>query len=313
MSMKLIRAGLSLVVAAGMTSCGGEAGEPLTEAQAAFILGTMKTDIFGKLPGAASNAAAPTLPMANATTAGTGGEIKPMAATDCETVTPTVLVDADGDGIALEKNSTFSCSNTVNGGYSYTREGSYKVVDLDDTVDYVYGGIRVDYNITKYNYVSQTDNSTSTDLYKGFWLYKNENGKLVSTAEFNGHHTGTYPTYASIKIDYDYTYTWNYLLTPDTPGIATAWNSGKIEFDGTYKFSGSFMNEDGNGNHKQGTGTYNMRYYTQNLKYRAGCAKWYESGSVWLDDNNKNTFEIRYACTDVKLYVNGVESDIWTP
>lgn len=309
MSMNLFRAGLSLVIAAGISSCGGEAGEALTEDKAAFILGNMKTSVLDKLPGTASATAAPTLPMANATTAGT---VKPMAATDCETVTPAVLVDADADGIALEKNSSFSCTNTVNGGYSYTREGTYKVVDLDDTVDYVYGGMRVDYNITKYNYVSQTDGSTSTNTYSGFWLYENENGTLVSTSEFNGHHTATYPNYSSITIDYDYTYTWNYSLTPTTPGVATAWQGGTVEFDGTYRFNGSFMNEI-DGAHRQGSGVFQLRYYTSDLVYRNGCTKFYDSGSIFFDDGNGNSFEIRYACATAKLYVNGVESDLWAP
>lgn len=296
---------IALVVGSlvGLTSCGGNGGQPLTGQSVSVVLGALTTALQN-LPRSNS---APTLPISGATTAATHGPI--AAATDCETVSPTTPVDADADSIALTKTGTFDCTDRTIGTSSWTRKGSYTVTDQDDTVAGIAGGVRVDFAITNYSYESLTDGSTTSAAYSGFWQHRMNGSSYTSTADFSGH-TGSTSTSYRYVTDYDFNYTWDWTQTADNS--AAPFTTGGQQFEGTYRLSGMFVHED-DGVHSQGQGTFVLEYYTQNLRYDSACTKWYKSGSIFVDDFGGNVYEIRYACSSASLYVNGKASDLWTP
>lgn len=307
----IIRSGLVVAVAAGITSCigGSGAGQPVTGAAIGNVMSTVATNVLNKLP--TSN----TAPNPPATGVGLswrrdGGSVYASVAADCETMTPSTPTDADADGIALQKSSVFNCTDQISGGNSLTRKGSMTVRDLNDAVAGVAGGMSVDFNITQFDYVDNTSGTHYTNSFVGNWKFSGLSGStLTSSSEFGGH-TGIDQT-SGIDVDYDYTYTWNWTQTPDN--TAAPWNTGKTAFEGMFRMSGLFDIEDHSGNHTQGTGSYKVKYYSQNLQYDTACAKWYRSGSVFINDYNNSTFEIRYNCATAKFYVNGIESTAYTP
>lgn len=297
----IILAAMSLT---GLTSCGGSGAQPLTGQAVGVVLGALNT-VLGNLPRSNS---APALPITGATTAALRGPV--AAATDCETVAPATPVDADGDGIALSKVGTFNCTNTTVGTSRWTRQGSYEVSDLNDAVAGIAGGVRVEYNITNYNYEDLTTGSTYASSFNGFWNHLLNGSVWESTADVSGHSGSTSTTYRFVT-DYDFRYTWDWSQTPDNSGAP--FTTGSQRFQGTYRLSGMFVHESAGGNHSQGQGTFELEYYSRNLRYDSACAKWYTSGSIFVEDVTGNSFEIRYACSSASLYVNGRASDLWTP
>ncbi len=303
MLKKLFTLGLAIVSIAVLSSCGGDERQPLDAESANLVLATFATQVLGKLP---TSDTLPTLPIPGVTaTASTGLE---AMATGCETVTPAVRVDNDSDGIAAEKTYTYNCSDLPDtNGMLRTYQGRVTIRDLDDTVPGVYGGVRADYDVPVYKNV---DNGTEYNYqHIGYWHYYAEGNTLISKSEYQGKNSYSYPD--GLINDYTYTYTWDFRYTPDNPG--DRWNTGQIDIEGSFKLKGLFINEDAQGNHFQGEGSFFVNYRGVGLKRQAGCTKYYSEGTYIIEDGNGTTIEIKYSCTSAKLYVNGAESDWWTP
>lgn len=291
----------ALVLLPVLNSCGGKGADRLTATNAAVVLGQLGT-VLNQFP--RSNAA-PTLPVAGVSTSSVGAR----SATECETVTPASPVDADSDGIALEKVSTFACDDFASGGLVYTRHGSLTVRDLDDTVPGPFGGMRIDFGISRYKAIEASGLSYEYS-YSGHWLYQTTSEGLTSTSEFSGTTYYKNPT-SNFMNDYTYGYTWKWAIQPTNLG--SPWDTGTVSFNGTFELSGLFVSEDAAGNHSQGNGAFSVTYKSRDLTYDTTCTKWYQSGSILVDDSNGTSIEIRYSCSSAKLYVNGAESDWWTP
>lgn len=305
MKMNLLKLSLILLSAAGVASCGGNGGQPLTTTSIPTLLSNLNTSVLSKIP-TSNTFSASSLPVSGATL-NSGPRIK---ATDCETSTPATTTDADSDGIALTKTSTFNCTDKTVGSYKYTRQGSYTVTDLDDTTAGLMGGIKVDYELGKYNYTDLTNNTVLDNSYEGTWNFKpNASGGVSSTSSFEGSTRGTY-TGLSFAVEYDYSYTWDWSMVPTS--TAAPWDAGTMNFSGTYSMSGTFSHESSGGVHSAYTGSFVVKHYSKNLIYDKNCTKYFSSGTVYVDDYNSNVLEIRYACSSAKLYVNGVESDLFT-
>ena len=303
MRMNILSVGLVCLLATGLASCGGESGQPLTAGNANGVLTQLNT-VLRQLPRTDSLPALPT--GLSAGTASVGS-----AALACEKIEPNVREDVDQDGIAKTKKVTFDCSNEVSGGTSYTRKGDYEVTDLDDTVKGILGGMHVVFNLSSFG-SKETDGSVGDGSHLGFWKYKgNGSGGMTSTSDYAGryYYKGSQANY---EYDYKFAYTWDFTMTPDSS--AQPWVSGKHNFTGTYSMDGKFMQEGAGNTSVQVKGTWLLKFTSKDLKYKASCSPfYYESGSVMIDDSSGGTIEIRYACATAKLYVNGVESDWWTP
>ncbi|MGE3759807.1 MAG: hypothetical protein AB7H97_18720 [Pseudobdellovibrionaceae bacterium] len=305
MKMNLLKLGLVLFSVAGVASCGGNGGQPLTTTSIPTLLSNLNTSVLSKIP-TSNTFSASSLPVSGATL-NSGANIK---ATDCETSTPASTTDADSDGIALTKTSTFNCTDQTVGTYKYTRQGTYTITDLDDTTAGLLGGIQVDYELGKYNYTDLTNNTLLNNSYEGTWNFKkNTSGGVSSTSSFEGSTRGTY-TGLSFAVEYDYGYTWEWSMVPTNS--AAPWDAGTMTFAGTYSMSGTFSHESASGVHSAYTGTFVVKQTSKDLIYDTTCTKYIRSGSVYIDDYNSNVLEIRYACSTAKLYVNGVESDLYT-
>lgn len=286
-------------VFAATLSCGGPGGEPLTARSISAVMGGLG-QALQKLP---SSNTTPSLPVSGVTTSAVG----PFAVT-CETVSPTTVVDADSDGIAATKSSTFDCTDFASGGERLTRQGSITVTDKNEAVDGVLGGLKVDFNITKFNLVD-TSGKLFENSYVGHWEYTGgSGGQVSSTADFSG--LVRYES-SSFSNNYTYNYTWIWSLTPTDAG--NPWAAGQVSVSGAFVLSGDFVYEDSNGNRSQQNGSFAINYYSQNLKYDTTCAKFYQSGSFFVSDGNGTLMEIRYACSTAKFYVNAVESTLYTP
>ena len=289
--------GALIAMAGGLSSCGGDGGQPLQGQAVNFVLGNFNTVVVTQLPQSNS---VPTLPgNGGLITASTGDGIRTMAAGTCETTTPTTTIDADGDQIAKTKASVFNCTDLSNGGTTYTRTGTMTVTDGNDSVAGMIGGMRVDFALDKFNYASGT--SANEGSFKGYWYYYSDGSSLISKSDFseyNKYDTTTSPDYAQ---DYTYTYTWDWKHTPNN--FNSAWTTGSVAFEGTYTLNGKFTNEV-NGVHSSVTGTFSVKYHTSNLLFDNACAKWFKSGSIWVDDTNGNVFETRYNYASATLYIN---------
>lgn len=303
---RLFKMAMACALVAGLalttTSCGGVPAEPLTTTSIGVVMGQFKTALDG-LPTSNNT---PTMPVSGFTTS---SNVETMAI-DCETVSPTLLVDADGDGIAATKTGTFDCVDTVSGSNSYTRKGTITVKDKDDTVDGVLGGLRVEFAISKFNSKDLTNNNEYEYSYNGYLDYKGDgNGAISSTSDFTG---STKYKSSNYNNDYTYNYVWDWSVTP-TDGSNTWTGGGKINFSGSFSLSGSFVYEV-NGVHSQKSGSFVVKYNSKDLVYGVGaCTKFYESGSIFVSDSMGTNMEIRYSCNTAKFFVNGVESTLFTP
>lgn len=302
--MKLKKIAIAGVILGSWTlsSCGGNGGEPLTAASIATVLGTFSTQ-FNSLP--RSNTSLPTLP------AGAVATPLNLIAVGCETVEPASPTDLDGDNLVTYKKYTYNCVNDDDGTNLSTYKGTTEIRDLDETGPNkmgLFGGLRVDFNIPKYENIEKQTGSKYEYSHVGYWDYKNVDGVLTSDSSYSG--KNKYKS-ANYENDYTYTYTWKYALTPDD--VSSPMDSGKLNLKGTFELNGKFVNEV-NGVHKQVEGSWVIEYYTKDLlfQYDGNCSKFYKSGSMFIQDGN-GTFEIRYACNTAKFYMNGVESDLWNP
>ncbi|MCB9026738.1 MAG: hypothetical protein H6625_10500 [Bdellovibrionaceae bacterium] len=293
---------LSLLGLASSTGCVGGGGEPLTEETAGTIITGLASNALSIIP---TSGNAPALPIAGITTSSNKFSTKALA---CETITPTILLDADGDGIAAIKNYSFDCTNESSGDSSITRKGTISITDKDDSVANLAGGLRYEFAITKFR-SEDTLGNISDNTYSGFWDFVFAAGKLTSTSEFNGSYFFESPNNNYLN-DYNFAYTWDYSLIADDSN--NPFTTGSVEFSGTYTMEGKFIVEVNN-QHKNYEGSWQVSYYSENLIYNSTCSRWYNTGSIKISDGSGSIYELRYSCNSAKFYVDGKESNLYQP
>lgn len=299
--------GVSLAGLALNTSCiGGGGAQPLDANTAGTVIGNAVTNVLNKLP---TSANAPTLPDGLTGVTISSSNIKPLAA-ECETVTPATPIDGDSDDIPLEKNYVFDCTDLTVGESTFSRKGSLTISDKDDTIAGMLGGLRVDFDIEKFAFTT-ADGSEGNFTFTGFWDYILNSTSLVSESEFTGEVKFSSPAY-EFKTDFEYGYNWDYTMTPDTASAVAFFTSGSVSFEAEYMMNGEFYVEVNN-EHQSYSGGWKITMTTENLKYLNSCSKWYSSGKIKIQDGSANLYELEFDCTTAKFYVNGVESDWYTP
>lgn len=286
-----------ITLSLGVFGC-GDGGVPLASNGAPTVLGRLNT-VLNATP---QSATAPTLPVGGGVTT-SSTDLTPSSLASCQTVTPGTLVDADSDNIAKEKKYTFNCTNVADGTTTVTRKGTMEIYDLDDTVAGTQGGLKYVFDITNFDTIN-SDGSENRYSYKGTYLYKWDGSSFVFTSEFSGGYYSKSASSSSSNYELDYTYDHNfdYRVTPNS--ISSPWTAGSIEFTGTYRFDGKFFDE---ASRQTVEARYVVEIYSQSLKYDSTCTKFYQSGSIFIDDLNGNIYEYRYSCTSAKVYKNGVE------
>lgn len=299
---KIMASGILL---AGLTGCIGGGGQPLDENTANTVITSLATNVLSKLP---TSANAPSLPNELGGISLSSQNIHSKAAA-CETITPAVLVDADSDGIAAEKKYTFNCTNLGVGGDRFTRKGELRVLDKDDTVAGLLGGLKVEFDVSSFR-MESGDGSVADYTFLGAWDYEKQGTSLVSYSKFDGRFFYSSVAY-DFKLDYKYGYTWDYKMTPNNSN--QFFNSGTIEFSGEFVMDGEFYTEDQSGKHHSYSGIWKINYESSNLSYDNTCSKWYKTGSIRINDGGSTVYELRYNCTEAKFFVNGAESDLYTP
>lgn len=298
MRVKTILRGVIGLACMGLLSCGGDGRRPMDATSTSIMLGQLKTQLAA-IPQSNTTPTFVTMSGVNASSLST-------KSLGCYTVNPDPAVDADGDGIALEKTYTINCTKFADGTSSLTQKGTIVFKDLDDTVDGVFGGMRAEYNVPVMSI--ETDGLKYNYSHVGFWEYVNKNGSLISTSQYTG--SNAYEVHG-FKNNYSYTQDWNYTMTPDDVTPANAFTKGTITMSGSFKMTGDFVIEV-DSKHQQYNGTWVISYSSKDLTYDNSCATYYKSGSIVISDSS-NKMEIKYDCTSSKLYVNGKESDWWRP
>lgn len=296
----------SILGLAAATGCIGGGGEPLSEQTASTVMASVAANVVANLP--TSNTASLPTNLAGGGVSLSSKKVKTLAAA-CESISPSTLVDNDNDGIAEEKTYTFDCTDEVSGSVSYTRQGDLSIRDKDDTEAGLLGGLEVEFNVTKFQSEDE-DGNIYNYTFEGMWDYALENGSLVSNSDFTGRFY-VEPGTSDLIIDYSYSYTWDYKMTPDDE--SNFFTSGSIEYSGVFTMDGQFYTEDSSGHHNAYRGMWSISYYSKDLTYDNTCSKYYRTGSLVMGDGSGSTYEIRYECSTAKFYINGVESDLYTP
>lgn len=299
MRLQTILQGFLALSCLSVLSCGGDGRKPLDSTSSNLVLTQLKTQ-FAAIP--KSN----TTPTMVSGLTGISTSALSTKAVSCYSINPDPATDADGDGIAAIKTYTIDCANESMGGLTVTQKGTISYRDLDESVRGVYGGMRGDFSMPLFKMVDPVTGSTFNYTHSGFWEYKNVAGKLVSTSEYTGGFSGEAHSY---KMDYSFTQKWNYTMTPDD--LAQPFTKGKMEMSGSFGMKGDFIIEVDN-KHQPYNGTWVIDFATKDLIYDSACSQWYKSGSIVISDS-ANKLEIVYSCTSSKLYVNGAESNWWTP
>ena len=296
---------VSLIGLTSLNGCiGGEpAGEPLSQTTANTVLNNLTTQVFNKLP---TSNAVPSLPVTGATTS--SKELQTRA-TNCYSVTPATIVDADGDSIAVEKTYTYDCEDEFVTDTTYSQKGFLTVKDKDDTVAGLLGGVRVDFGVSAFRHVDGSGNETN-NTFNGFWDYSFANGILTSEAEFSGSYYFNSSS-NDYENDFSYTYDWTYQMIPDDE--ANVFTSGQIEFNGEFVMEGKFVIEVDNKHQDYEEGRWKISYYSEDLTYDTTCTKYYNTGSFKMEDGSGSIYEIKFMCTTAEFYINGEKSTLYNP
>lgn len=288
-------------VSLGLISCGGPSGEPLTSQNIGLVMGNFAT-VMQSMP---TSNNVPSIPIAGVTTLSVG----PLAA-GCETISPTPLVDLDGDQIAAKKVSTFNCTSQIDGTSSVTRIGTITITDKDETKKGLLGGVRIDFAVPTFDSVEVATGKEYKYSYQGYWDYSANGTGFASKFDFTG-----YTKYASdtFKNDYTYQYVGEMTVTPSSGTLAWGTSDVNFQFKGTFSLFGDFAAEQNN-IRSQKTGSFVVNYYSKDMIYASsGCSKAWRSGSYFLEDSQGTLLEIRYECNSAQLYVNGQASDLFKP
>jgi hypothetical protein len=304
---KILSTSAFLMGAALNTSCiGGGGAQPLDANTAQAVIGNAVTNVLAKLP---TSANPPSLPGGLDGITISSSNVRSMAA-GCETITPTTIVDMDADNIPAEKNYNFDCVDLAVGEISFTRKGSLSILDKDESVAGLLGGMRVEFDIDSFG-LTTADGSEGNFTFNGFWDYVQNATNLVSESEFTGEVQYSSPAY-EYKLDYEYGYKWDYTMTPDTPTDSAFFTTGRVDFDAEFMMNGEFYAEV-DGEPKSYKGGWKITMTSENLRYLNSCSRWYNSGKIRIKDGSVNVYELEFNCDSIKFYVNGAESDWYTP
>lgn len=283
MKKLFLKAGLALISAVTLSHCGGGlVAEPLDDATAPTLFARFSSLVIGDLPTDNNS-----LPASVEEQLGVVTFSGPGA-----TQTPTVAVDADGDGIPLDVTRTYDSYSDG----TRTWKGQFTLRDLDDTVAGLLGGYEAANNVE----------FASDDLYtahNGVYSHQVISGVHVSKSEYKGRTVNE-------KAGYDYTFdfAWDYRLTPDDD--SNPWAEGSVELSGHFGMEGTFIIGDEHLGGKQSmTGSYVLSYSSKNLTIQNGKL---HNGSLIMDDNNGTEIVIVYENGVRTLLVNGTKSD-WLP
>jgi hypothetical protein len=79
---------------------------------------------------------------------------------------------------------------------------------------------------------------------------------------------------------------------------------------GSFTIEGNFVNEKEEGGTQKFEvvdGTASMNWKAVDVTFDSTCTVWYKSGSHILTDVGGNKIEIKFNCSDAKIYFNGEE------
>lgn len=210
----------------------------------------------------------------------------------CTTVSPTTIVDADGDGIAKEKTYVYDCRDVLSqDGFATTAIGRISITDYDDTKDHMEGGYRYDIE-----YEGSGVKLPDYDLrysHRGFFDARKMGASYVYTSQFSAGFSGK-----ERDDNYDVTYRSNYktVFTPDDS--ANPWATGKTQFTGFFGIEGKMNGKDYTFNVSWEMGSTELVYDWQTCNY-------YKSGKMWWIDGAGQRFEITYNCTNFQTTFQG--------
>lgn len=310
--MKYLKLAILCGIPFVLGSCVGGGGAVTTQS-APQVVTTFKT-LITQLP-RGNNAG--TLPgdLAGGGVTTSAIESKDISRLSCDSVNPASPVDADTDGIALLKEYSFDCTDSISSTNEYTRKGSFKVIDNDDTIPGIKGGYKLEFDIDTWLVKDLTLNLTAGGSYKGFW----ETTGTDTTSNYKSDYSGTYygefdlssHGLGQVSVDYAFSHVSDVSFTHDTVTPGAQWNTGTMEGTGSYSFSGTFLSES-HSSHSVETGSATMTWKAESVTFDTTCSKWYKSGAFYLTDVAGNVIKTEFNCSEVKVYLNGTELEDYT-
>lgn len=296
-----------------LNSCGG--GNAITKASAPQVLSSFAT-VINRLPRGNSKLTIP------ATISGPSGlglraqkSVNAFSSLSCYSASPTVPVDADGDGIPAQQTTTFNCSQFADGasGYTYNQQGFFRITDLNDLVAGLNGGYKYEFNMPVWNWKDLNTGINAGGAFKGFWSGMGTDKTATFSDDFTGRFFGEFDYSSSglgiLKQDFTYSSKSTESFTHDSVLANAAWNTGTMTGSGTFSISGIFLDdgESGTGSTKPSlkTGSASISWKSVDLTFDHTCSTWFKSGKFILNDSSGAVIEVRYLCTKVETYYNG--------
>lgn len=301
--MKYIKFGLLALVSAVLASCGGGGLAPTstsgTVSAAAANHPSMKTNLNQLVTQLSANVQNPAAGLGSI-----GGvtasaiAINPLEADpfdSCTTITPSTLVDEDGDDIAVNKTYKYNCNGIdIGEGRPVSKKGTVTFQDLDDSVKTDNGG--------GYNFVFDLDffsPNAWTSTNKGFYKLEKSGAKLTYTSQYFSSFTETHSGQ-----DLEGGLSSNFTYVVAGTDAANPWRKGTSSTSGFYRLI--VKGDDGDGNILDWDFTFKI---DSAVEYEntadSGCTQYYKSGYLTFTDASNNKLRYDYTCNSVTFSFNG--------
>ncbi len=217
----------------------------------------------------------------------------------CTTITPSNLVDNDGDGLVAKKVITYDCRGIVIPNHAPSnRIGTFILTD-DDTVSLAdAGAYSMEYDVefsSDDGYFSQWNGEYSLTRPRGNVLFSSR--FLTTFEEPDGTRGGYESNYTNLQIPNDVNAPYDagskelegfhrLILKGD---VTIDQQTVSVDWDFTFEISGEIEYE---------------------LQQQSGCVSYYKSGYLQFHDFSRNVIRYDYTCTSVVYSYNGNQISI---
>jgi len=209
----------------------------------------------------------------------------------CVEKVPAVAADVDGDGIALTSLKTYTCKDKAVGSGNYSRTGTQRETDTDDTS--ASGGYLFEYDLSD-SYARSRGTVTETltsDRYLGFFSLQ----KLESTFSYSTNYRQTEQAdgtadraeaYSTLKITGS---TCTHTLTPDD--ASSPLSAGTVNLSGFigHKLTGNLLTTKDD--------DFVAEVTSEGLVYSSACSGFYQEGTAYIEDGAGTKLKFIFSCT----------------
>lgn len=222
--------------------------------------------------------------------------VDPLA--DCQKSSPDTVVDADGDGIALEKNYEADCTNVLmNDGFTFTLKSKMVIRDLDDTVRYTAGGYSFD--------IDYEGSTLKVPQYDFSWNHRGHFSAIPGPTSFTVSSKYSAGFSGREREDYwDFTWKSNYSMVYTPLDMSAPYVAGAVKYSGFVGIEGNLVPE------QLEKFVVAFQLDSVDLIYDYANCSYYKSGSLYWTDGAGQKVESRYHCSGFDTYFEGQKIDL---